>query len=201
MLVQAVWLLVFVSGGYAETTVAVPNGDFKLPDISPATYQRELVPEHWTQTVVTGLVAYGVGGDKESLEGQCVYAGGNNVSGDATGNFAQTDVGASVHAVGDVYMLTFEVGGENPVGEGSWTAKLLVDGNEVASSEPVIVSGAAPWTTQSLAWSANTMGVLGVQFDYAILSFDNTNLLLDNVSLSYVPKPVTSEKIAVPEKK
>jgi hypothetical protein len=161
-----------------------------LPDIFPATFSAGAVPDNWTETtVLPGFVGFGI--STGVGHGQFVYAGGSNDPDPAGGNYRQTSIGANVNAFGDIYTLTFDVSTEN-VGTGSWTAKFLVDGATVATSTPVVLAGVNAWSSHSFEWTADTLGALGIQFDFELTSAAPQNLFLDNVGLSYEPVPEPS---------
>ena len=168
--------LASVSAIQADFIVPVPNGDFSLPSIAPDPY-RFTVPTDWSYS---GSGAIGV---EQGGSGQCLFL----ASGNGT---LQNDIGANVHALGDIYTLTFDGASLNPNGLGSWTANLLVDGNVVASST-IAFNGYNDFAQYSVVWTANTAGALGVEF--VGVGTGSTQLALDNVGLSYnsVPEPST----------
>jgi hypothetical protein len=155
-------------------TVVVPNGNFATPAVSvPPGYASNQIPDSWN---------YNGTASKGMQVNQFYFGSDINES----GTLKQLDLGTNVHAIGDIYTLTFVSAGYN-VGTSTLTANLLVDGIMVAYKN---VTGPSATQGYSLEWTANATGALGISFDFAGTGL--AQVVMQEVGLSYAPVPEPS---------
>ena len=196
--------LSLASAVQADTVVDVPNGDFLLKTLTtvpqsnpPYTYET-YVPDYLTVTTDTAAPYTSVQTAPDgSGTGMWWYFGGNWGGNQGWATLQQDDI-AAVHAVGDVYTLTFNAivsqnGSMTTSVPADLTAEILVDGAAVATRVISFTteSPTPSFAPYSLSWTANTTGDLGIYFKTAAGYNYNVQTGVGHVGLSYasVPEP------------
>lgn len=198
--------LSLASAVQAETVVPVPNGDFlttyatTIPGTGfPGGVANVNVPTDWIVTTDPDAPYTDV---KTAPDGSKMwwYLGGAWNLGEGWGTLQQSNT-ATVHAVTDVYTLTFKAmvwaTGSNFATSvpADLTADILVNGTSVATKTIsfTALSPTPSFTTYSLNWTANTTGELGIRFHTQAGAGFNAETGVGTVGLSYasVPEPST----------